>query len=214
MADNTHIYGFRWSTAANGGKSMPAPVKLAYATGQNDVDDASASVDINAGDPLKLMSTGGVKVALTTEDTAYIAVGFGPRWNGTAMVPARKVNNATAWGTIEDRRQWIYGVDARAGVWEIDCDDKTTATTFAAYLAFINENANWVVPGRTATTDADPMLDISSHATTAGLGCRIVGISQTMYNQDFSGLYVKLLVRFNEINDAGAPANASLIVGI
>lgn len=214
MADNTKVYGFRWSTAANGGKSMPSPVRLAYATSQDDQDDASNSIDINVGDPLKLVSTGGVIVALTTNDVSYVAVAFGPRWDGTKMVPARKVNNQTAWGTIEDRRQWVYGVDARAGVWEVDCDDKTTATTFAAYVAFIGENANWVVPGRTATTDADPMLDISSHATTAGLGCRIVGISPTMANQDFSGLYVKLLVRFNEINDAGAVANANLIVGV
>lgn len=214
MADNEHLYGFRWSTAANGGKSAPNPVRLFYATGQDDQDDGSNSVDINVGDPLKLVSTGGVIVALTTNDVSYVAVGFGPRWNGTVMEPTTKLNNQTAWGTIEDRRQYVWGVDARAGVWEIDVDDNTTATTYAGYVAFVNENANWVVPGNTGATSADPKLDISSHATTAGLGCRIVGISDTMWNRDFSGANVKLLVRFNEINDAGAPANDELIVGV
>jgi hypothetical protein len=215
MADNTHLYGFRWHSSKAGG-SMPKPVELYYATGQNDVDDGTNSIQISVGDPLKLMNTGGVKVALSNEDVSFVAVGFAPVYNATSGViePSNRVPNATAWGTNEDRRVKILGVPVRGQIFECDCDDAVTATTFAAYVAFINENCTWKVAGAGTPRKADPMIDIEYHATTAALGLRLVGISGTAYNRDFSGNYVKLLVEFNEINDANAPANASVIVGV
>jgi hypothetical protein len=215
MADNTHLYGFRWHSAKIGG-SMPKPVELYYATGQNDVDDGTNAIQISAGDPLKLMNTGGVKVALSNEDVSFVAVGFAPVYNVTSGViePSNRVPNATAWGTNEDRRVKIYGVPVRGQIFECDCNDATSYTTFATYMATINANCTWVVPGTGTPRKADPMVDISEVNTTAALGLRIVGISGTAYNRDFSGNYVKLLVEFNEINDAGAPANDEIIVGV
>lgn len=215
MADNTHLYGFRPVRTVHGGR-IPNPVPLFYATGQDDVDDGANSIDINVGDPLKLMNSGGVKVALSDTDVSYVCAGFGPIYNAASgvMEPATKLKNQTAWGTVESRRPIIYGWPARGIIYEIDCDDAVTATTYAAYVALVNANCTWDVPGNTAQTSADPVLDISLVNTTAALGCRIVGVSDTAWNQDFSGNYVKLLVQFNEINDAGAPANDELIVGI
>lgn len=208
MADNVHKYGFRWYSGNP--SPMPAPIKMTVATGQDHQDDTSTSVLIRPGDPIKLVSTGGANIALTTNSVYGICVGIGPVWDGTAMSFRRTFPNQNSWGTVEGRRPWIYVVPAKAGIWEIDVDDSTTATTYAGYVAFINENTEHTVPG-SATIDpagrvADPKLDISLHATTAGLGWRIVGISDTVENKDFSGANVKLLVTVNESQEAGSAA--------
>jgi hypothetical protein len=214
MADNTHYYGFRWSVAANGGKACPVPERQHVASGQDDQDDSSNSVDLNVGDPVKRISTGGVTLAQTTDAVYGIIVAVAPYWDGTRMTPGNKLPNQTTWGTVEERRSYVYVVPVSAGVWEIDCDDKVTATTLAAYRALIGENAEHTTPGNTALTSADPYLDISGHATTATLSWRIVDVSPTLANEDFSGSYVKLLVQINESQQAGFPASGSIVAGV
>ncbi len=214
MANNVHLYGFRWHSSKSG-MPQPKPIPLAYATGQNDVDDGANSIQISAGDPLKLMSTGGVKVALAGEDVSYVAVGFTPVYNATSGVkePSNRIPNATAWGTLENNRPYVLGVPVRGSYWEIDTND-AGATTYAGYVALINSNCTWAVAGAGTPRKADPMITSASAAVTAALGLRVVGVSGSTYNRDYTGLYVKLVVEFNEINDAGAPANANIIVGI
>lgn len=211
--DNVHKYGFRW---AAGQGPMPAPVKLFVATGQDHVDDGATSVILRPGDPLKLVSTGGVNLAVTTNLPSYIMVGLGPVWDGTAMSPRRTFPNQNAWGTVEARRPYVLGVPVKSGYWEIDVDDATSATTYAGYVAFIGENAEHTCAG-SATIDpvgrvGDPRLDISVHATTAGLGWRIEGISESVENRDFAGANVKLIVRVNDSQEAGSAATN--VVGI
>lgn len=208
MTDNVHKYGFRWWTGNKG--QMPALEWHTVATGQDHQDDSSTSILIRPGDPLKLVSTGGVNVAKADEKVYGICMAIGPVWDGTAMVKRRTFPNQNAWGTVEERRPWIGLVPATAGIWEIDVDEATTFTTYAGYIDAIGENCEHVCPG-SATVDpagrvANPMLDISDNATTAAHGWRIVGISPTKENRDFSGAYVKLLVKVNDSEEAGMPA--------
>lgn len=216
MADNLHIYGFR-PYKPRSGQGFVAPIALTVATGQDDVDDAAQSVHIRPGDPLKLLSTGGVSVALTTEEVAYICAGILPYWSASdgTMVFGKHYPNQTAWGTIEARRGYVLGWRVDAYTWEIDCDDAVTATTKAAYVALINENCPFVVPGNTATGYADPFADISLHdPADVDDSLRIVGISDSIHNRDFSGNYVKILVDWNMSDVAGWPAAGSLVAGV
>ena len=208
MADNKTQYGFRWASAWNGGKSCPVPIKMTVASGQDDQDDGSNSVDINIGDPLKALAAGGVGLAVTTDPIDFICVGILPHWDAGqgVMRPNSKLPNQTTWGTVEARRSYVMCVPATAGLWEIDCDDSSTATTFAAYVALIHSNCNHVVAGNTANTSAKPEIDISSTAATETLELRIMGISETAENKDFSGAQVKLIVAVNETNLPGSAA--------
>lgn len=207
MANNTHLYGFRWHSARNGGKEMPAPMRKHVATSQNDQSDgAAASVDLNIGDPVKLVSTGGVTLANTTDAVYGIIVGIAPYWNGTAMTPGKKLPNQTNWGTVESRRSYVYVVPAKAGYWEIDVDEATTFTTEATYRAAIGENVDHTCVG--SGTTADPRIDISGHATTSTLGWRIEDISPSLHNRDFSGTNVKIIVSVNESQEAGSVSDA------
>lgn len=150
------------------------------------------------------LSTGGVTICEGVEgaaggDAVYgIIVGVLPYYDAAQnlMVPANALPSDIAWGTVLERQSKLLVVPADAGIWEIDCDDATTATTEAAYQAFIGENCDHTLAGASGTK-LNPRLDISAHGT-ATQQWRIVGISPTVNNRDFSGLYVKLLVKVNE----------------
>lgn len=198
MADNRKVRGFVWSTAANGGKSCPAPIEMAVADAyQGQLDGAGANVDLRPGDPVKLVSTGTVALANTTDAPYGIMVGVSRYFNGTVIDPHAFLPGGATGGGIFERQSRVLVVPANAGTWSLQVDDKTTATTEAAYQAFIGENVIHVCAGDGTTGYAAPQIDISSHATTATLEWRIVGIDPTESNADFAESNVSLLLQVN-----------------
>jgi hypothetical protein len=211
MANNQHFYGFRWAQNWNG-KPQPQPIEMAVASGGNfTVSGDATNLNLNAGDPVKINTDGTVILSGGNENsqtpgiTWGIMVGMGGQgyYNGTRMVRAAVLPSGATYGTNVDRQSKVLVVPCSAGVWEIDVDDNTTATTYLGYQAFIGENAeHQCYPNSQGHVDADlmvnPLLNIASHATTSTLAWRIVGISQSLSNQDYSGKYVKLLVSVNK----------------
>lgn len=210
MADNTAKYGFRFHRGIS--CHEPKPVEYAVADAyQAAIDGGGTSVDLNIGDPVKMVNDGTVALANTTDLVLGIVVGVARIYESAtgAVRPSDRVPGATTGGGLLDRQTKVLVVRAKDAEWEVDCDDAVTATTEAAYQAFINENTEHVCPGDTSVAGrpkAKPMLDISAHNTTAGLGWRIVGISRSAHNKDFSGANVKLIVRVNDSSEAGSAA--------
>lgn len=208
MANNTARYGFRLHHG--GGVTSPPPVECTVATGYQATNDgAGFSVGLSVGDPVNLVSTGTVALALTTTAVWGVIVGVKQYWDGSKLVSGKYVPGATAWGTIEDRRTilLVQRFDPLS-VWAINVNDNTTATTEAGYRAFLGENCTHTCPGDNTTDSskptANPKMSIATHATTASLVFRLVGISPT--SQDFTGTGVELLVRANISQDAGQAA--------
>lgn len=217
MGDNVHQYGFRWSVAANGGKPCPTPVRHFVASGQNDQNDgAGFSIHLRPGDPVKLVSTGGVTIANTTDAVYGIIVGIGQYYEASTglMRSGPYWPNQTTWGTIESRRGHLLVVPAKWGLWEVDVDDKVTATTYAAYHAFRGENVTHTCAGVAANLSADPRIDVSTHNTTNTLIWRIHDLSSSSYNRDYSGSNVKLIVRVNVSQEAASVAAANVVAGV
>jgi hypothetical protein len=207
MADNRSYYGFRpYIGDPNGGVSFPQTVRKWVATGADHVDDGAVSMDLNIGDPVKLVNDGSVLLAVGGDIVWGIVAGFEYYWDGDFMRPTNKLPNQNAWGTVEERRPWVHVIPARACWWEIDVDDNTTATTKAAYLALVGENCEFTCAGDTSTLKASPLADISTHATTQDHSLRIEGISDSRNNEDFSGERVKIIVSFNDTSHAGQAA--------
>ena len=210
MPDNTGKYGIRWTRAGNG-MECPDPIeKTVAASYQATNDGAGFNVDLNAGDPVKLVSDGTIALALTTEAVWGVIVAFKPYWTGEFLKPSPRLPGATNWGTIRERRSiaLVVPVDG-SQIWEMDCDDKTTATTEAAYEAFEGENCTFVIPGNqtdSSKPSADPKIDISLHATTASLHLRLHKLSMTMENQFFDGANVKYWIKWNVTQAAAQPA--------
>jgi len=220
---NRHQYGFRWAWSYNG-NTMPAAEVWPVASGQNDVDDAAAAININVGDPVARVNTGGVIVATTGVDPYGIVVGINQYWDGTNLRKGKFLPHATLW-TSEALRSEVLVIPVRAGYWECDCDDGVTATTPATYRALRHSNVTHVCPGNTVQANANPMLDISTTNVTNTLEWRIVDVSRTMENQDFATLttvgtpaitsaFVKLIVRSNVSTEAGEVASGGAVAGL
>lgn len=195
--DNTAKYGFRIHKSLYG-DAMSHPEVMPVATGYQ-ASPGGTSVDLNIGDPIKRLSDGTAALCAAGDTLLYgICVGVRPYWDGSKMVPYNKLPGGTAWGTVEERRSDILVVGVDQCLWEVDADDKTTATTLAGYRAFFGENADHAFSADSTSKKANGRLDISTHGT-ATSQWRIIDVSGTVENQDFSGLYVKLIVAPNEV---------------
>lgn len=207
MANNVHFYGFRFVGYGGNASDQPRIIEMPIVSGLQPQGAGAVSVDLRIGDPVKQLSTGGIDLAAAGDNIFGVVLGFTPVWDGTKMVPRSKWPGATSYGTgltpIERQTRARIVLAANA-MFEIDCDDATTATTEQAYLALVGENCDHILPTDVTDTSnpkADPFLDISTHAT-ATFGWRIMGISKRMENKDFSGLNVKLIVTANELQTA------------
>lgn len=206
MANNVAMYGFRpWL-----GADQAIDIECFVADAETIADDAAAACDLSPGDPVKLVTTGTVNLAKTTEKVYGVVkavLGVYDSANGT-YGPSNRVPVAATGGGLSERRTRVLVTLAKGVVFEADVNDATTATTEAAYLALINENVEHVCvrAARYGAYAAWPKLSISSHAATAGLGWRIVGISKSQHNRDFSGTGVKLLVMVNDSQEPASPA--------
>lgn len=213
MADNRHYKGFRFLRSKDGG-SVPLIERWPIASGHQAstlVGAATITKILKAGDPIKKLSTGYITLAEGAEHdtpgTALYAViaGFETQWNaaqGKKIFTDRYPSEGVTYGTNFGRQTYVLVIPAGSAYFEIDCDDKITATDYAGYLAFVGENANHRLNNVVTTEECDTVLDISTHAPTAGLLWRITGVNQFHpENEDFSGLYVKLEVTGNRVQD-------------
>lgn len=204
MANNTARYGFRpHQTSAPG--TLPIE-RFTVATGyQAQNDGAGFNVDLHIGDPVIVLAAGTVGLATVGVDVYGIIVGFSPYNVGGVLTPTDTLPGGTTW-TTEDLKSEVLVVRASACDWEIDCDENTSNTTEAGYRLDINSNCNHACVGDTTAKEARPLLDISTSGTDEEKTWRIVGISQTAENQDFSGTRVKMLVRINSGSEPGTAA--------
>lgn len=192
MADNRVEYGIRPVMTVDG-SAMPNTIERLVASGYSGTE-AAATVALRIGDPVRSLATGYVEHAGAGDDIYGVVVGIVQYWDGTRLRTGDNVPAGTAYGALMERATKVLVLPAAGIVWEADCDEAVTATTEAAYQAFVGENVDIVYDG---TTAGNPRIDISTHvATTAQF--RIIGISKTLNNQDFSGNYVKLWLTVNE----------------
>lgn len=204
MANNKVRYGFRPFLGSAGGVSYPKSVRKTVATGYQAVDDNAVNVDLNKGDPVKLVNDGSVALALTGEACWGVVESVEPYWDGTVMTPGTKLPGSTAWGTVEQRRSWVNVIPLEACQWEIDVDATgTPATTFAAYLSYVGNNADHTCVNALGTATAEPLLSITTIGTGGTLTWRILDVSQSAENADYTGTRVKLIVGINDGQSAG-----------
>jgi len=204
MADNISRPGF--SVYQGMGAPYPKPIRCTVATAASfDVNGGASNCALRKGDPVTMLATGTVTLAQGYEasgnngDAVFgIVDSVGPYWDATngVMVPSDSLPSDIAWGTIMERQSVVYVIPVEACLWEIECDDAVTATTEAAYRLLVGLNCDHTLAGASAPR-LNPRLDISQ-AITATAQWRIIDISQTANNRDYSGNYVKLVVRANE----------------
>jgi hypothetical protein len=202
MANNRHMYGFRLASNLSGG-GVPPVLEFPVASGYASAEGGGTAPVLSIGDPVQLAADGTVIHAQDdgTADTPYgVVVSVrNARVDGNGKSrPASFLPSGTTY-TLDRDTSIVSVMPFGRMLWEIDVDENTTATTRAAYQAFVGENADFAYVAATVNGQerVDPRLDISTHAATTA-HFRIMGISKTAENADFSGENVKLLVQLNE----------------
>lgn len=200
MADQLSLYGFRYFKGRN--DHMPLPERARVASAYQGTSNA-INVDLNVGDPVKKVSDGTVALCATGDATYGVIVGIEQYYDGTKIIkPAQRLPGASTYGTVIERTS-ILLIQPVAGVlFECDCDDKTSITTEANYIAAIGENVDASFNGVAGSTLANPRLDISTHAVTNTLVWRVVDLAPNPKNQDYAGSFVKLIVTCNLVQQA------------
>lgn len=211
--DNISRYGFRWAQHWPGQGSMPQTVARIVASAASfDPSGGTANCKLGPGDVVNEVDDGTVFFCQGTENGQTprlawgVVVGVKQYWDvtigqhGALRVSPNYLPSDITWGTNLSRASIVLCIPITAGVWEVDVDENTTATTRAAYLDMVGENVD-LINTNSPSDRLNPKLDISSNATSNALAFRIVGISPIVENQDFSGTGVKLLVRANLASD-------------
>lgn len=199
MADNRAKYGFRFYRSRVGG-GIPLPERRFLASGYGG-QPGSANCDVQVGDPMTLVNDGSLAFATagSSGPISHIVVGIEQYYDGTRMRSGDRVPYASGvYGSNAERQTRILAVPAELCIWEIDCNAASTAATLTAA---INANADLVYTA--VAPNAVPQLAVSTINTTAGLQLRIVGISDSVFNQDLAGANAKLLVTVNKGQSAG-----------
>jgi hypothetical protein len=200
MADNTADYGFRWkqSRFSSGLPNFEYfPVASAYQAAPGGVN-----VDLNIGDPVKKVTDGTVALCAAGDATFGIVAAIAPYFDGSRMARSNRLPGGTTYGSNLERQSFVGIILLAGNIFECVCDDNTTATTQAAYTAFIGENVDITINQVSGSTLATPKLDISTHeAGGATKVWRIVGLSKRN-NIDYTGNSVPLLVTGNLIQEA------------
>lgn len=196
---NPSKYGFR-AMYRRGGPLQMEKVRVASAY---QASPGGISCDLNIGDPIIKVSDGTIAIAAAGVGIFGVIAGIGKYWNSGlgAMVPGGStLPGGTTYGTKLERESIVYIYPAADVVFEVDCDDGTTAATQAAYTALIGENCDITINQVSGSTLASPLLDISDHKTgTAQF--RIVDLGNWP-TQDYTTTRVKLLVTCVEVQQA------------
>ncbi len=200
MANNRAKYGFRFYSSQHG-TGRASGVEGGVTSGYQ-ANVPATNVGMSIGDPVAFNAAGNFEIAEDITADRFFGVIAAIRTariesNGKSR-PASYLPGGTTYTNEVDRSSLIV-LPFSNNIWEIDAVGGA-ATTLAAYRLLVGLNANIIYSLDLTNTDkprANPQLDLSTAAVTAGLDFRIMGVSKTAENQDFSGTNVKLLVQLN-----------------
>jgi hypothetical protein len=190
MANRPNAIGFRWVRSKAAPTSEPPRetrvIASAYAT------------SLGRGAPVKIISDGTIQLAATNDAVYGVFDGMAQNYNASTgfVGPAPKYTATVTYSSDMSRQSRAYVIPVVGQVFRITCDDNTTATTQAAYEAFVQENCDFSA-GTAAGDRSGHVADISTHATTAE-DLRILAIPD-IASTDFSATGVEIEVEFNLI---------------
>lgn len=210
--DNLSLRGFRFYSTLSGSATPVTLPGFVDTLESFDVASGGSNCTLTAGDLVRRKASGGWEQAdgseATAESVGAVVHSVGNYWDAGLgrMRPTDKLPSDVAWGTNLERRSTIRLIPVESAIWEVDVTGGS-ATTRADYDAMGGANANHVLTGSTDGGFLLPKLDLATLASTSTLFWRVVGVSQTQANKDFSGANVKLLV---VANTAQVPAHNGL----
>ncbi len=194
MANQT-IGGFRFVKMRNGANRCPVEILTT-------ADDYSTG--LFRGDPIKRVSDGTIALAAATD---ALVIGI---FDGCEYTDAQGIRRVSSYLPASTSFTALGAQDApkcrvlltKDAIFEVD-GETATATTLAAHMAFVGENADSVATsaGSTVTGRSGYSLAIAGHSPVSGQ-FRILGVN-TAPDNDPTVARFKYLVTVNESTDPG-----------
>jgi hypothetical protein len=211
MANNRTAYGFRWVGSMDG-SCYPKPLEFTVASGYQ-AQVSAEDVGLSIGDPVEFNTgapgTGMIELGAAGGSPSIlwgVIAGFSnARIDANGMSrPTNYLPGGTTW-TTEQTRSKVLVVPFGRNIWEVDVTgNDSSEDTLAEYRAFQNKCCNLTYTRDVSNPNkpkAGPSLLISDVNDDEG-DFRILMVSLTQDNQDFSGNRVKLRVVINESGEA------------
>lgn len=171
--------------------------------------NGGGNVNLNIGDPVRIvggfavLAAGSEAAAGAAESVYGVVVAVRPyKRSGNSpgqLQPTSVLPGGTTYTALSDQ-SLVEVVPAAGSVFAIDVENEGSVDTLAEYQALVNKNADHVLMD-SGDNKADPKLDLTAPGT-ATQQWRIVGVSKSAKNEDFTGANVELLVTVNETQQA------------
>lgn len=229
---NPHRYGFRFVRSMSGQDTpqiLTFPIASGYAIGT--INGAGTTVNLNIGDPVRLVEDGTLQLVQTAQDVTAqdddsddfcygIVAGF-PRIvvNGSPRPGSFFTSGTTYSGGIGgDSAPLVSIIPAAGNIFEIDMDAAPTVQTLSGAMANVGGVATMaysVLTSGNGQPKANPLLSKSSivFASANQLQLQIVGLGKSAYTCDFTAANVPYQVMWNTLQMA-IPTAESTATGI
>lgn len=210
---NTHRYGFRFARGVSA-TDPPAIFTIPIATGYapTTIVGAGTSVNLNIGDPVRLLEDGTIGLVQAGQDVAAanadsddyalgIVVGFPRVLVGGYPRPGSFYTSGTAYtgGIGSDNAPLVSIIPVEGNVFELDSAAAPSPATLSGALAYTGMTAAMsysVLTSGNGQPKANPLLDLSTAVAGGANQCQlvIVGLGKSGYTQDFTAANVTFQV--------------------
>lgn len=210
---NSHRYGFRFARGVSATET-PAVLTLPIATGMapTTIVGAGTSVNLNIGDPVRLLEDGTIGLVQAGQDASGanadsddyalgIVVGFPRVIVGGYPRPGSFYTSGTVYtgGIASDSAPLVSIIPVEGNVFELDSAAAPSPATQAGAMAYVGMTATMsysVLTSGNGQPKANPLLDLSTAVAGGANQCQlvIVGLGKSAYTQDFTSAYVTFQV--------------------
>lgn len=218
---NAHRYGFRFVRSLSGVDTpqiLTFPIASGYQPGT--VNGGGTNVNLNIGDPVRLVEDGTVQLVQTAQDVSAqdddsddfcygVVVGFPRVIVGGSPRPGSFFTGGTTYsgGIGGDSAPLVSIIPAAGNIFELDLDAAPTVQTLSGLMANVGGVATMaysVLTTGTGQPKANPLISKSSivFATNNQLQLQIVGIGKAAYAGDFTAANLPMQVMWNTLQMA------------
>lgn len=218
---NPHRYGFRFVRSLSGNDTpqiLTLPIASGYQPGT--VNGGGTNVNLNIGDPVRLVEDGTVQLTQTAQDVSGqdddsddfcygVVVGFPRVIVGGSPRPGSFFTGGTTYsgGIGGDTAPLVSIIPAAGNIFEVDLDAAPSVTTLSGLMALVGGVGTMsysVLTTGTGQPKANPLLSRSSivFATANQLQLQVVGIGKSAFSCDFTAANIPMQVMWNTLQMA------------
>lgn len=218
---NPHRYGFRYVRSLSGNECpqiITLPIASGYTPGT--VNGGGTTVNMNIGDPVRLVEDGTVQLVQTAQDVSGqdddsddfcygVIVGFPRIIVNSSPRPGSFYTSGTTYsgGIGGDSAPLVSIIPAAGNIFELDLDAAPTVQTLSGLMALVGGVATMaysVLTTGNGQPKANPLVSKSSvvFASNNQLQLQIVGVGKSAYTCDFTAANCPLQVMWNTLQMA------------